>query len=166
MRELHQTISPLLREQTVPLAARLEFEVVYHSICGDIQRAEQAADRLRGAMRDEADARVLSGALCNIGVCYRLAGRIEDAEAVFLDLFDHSLKNGLLSRTSFALFALIRLYLSIGDIPRARVAMQKYESLPENGQDRHRTIDRLYFLVRLALEEGISKRPQLGTQRC
>jgi DNA-binding SARP family transcriptional activator/tetratricopeptide (TPR) repeat protein len=154
MAEIYQTIKPVLNEPGILPAVRLEFEVVYHSICGDMLRAEQAADTLRGAMRDEQDPRVLSGALCNIGVCYRLAGRLADAEAVFLELFDHSLKNGLTIRTTFALFALVRVYLQIGDIARARIAMQKYEALPENDQDRHRNRDRLYFLVRLALEEG------------
>jgi tetratricopeptide (TPR) repeat protein len=154
MTEIYDTVSPLLVHSEIARTVRLEFDVVYHSICGEIGRAEQAADQLRSVVRDEQDPRVLSGALCNIGVSYRLAGRVADAETVFLELLDQSLKNGLTIRTTFALFALVRVYLSTGDIVRARGAMQRFEALSENGQDRHRSADRLYFLVRLALEEG------------
>jgi len=145
---------PLLKHPTVAPETSLEVEMIYHSVCGDLQRAEQATDRLLGTVRDERDPRILSRALCNVGCAYRLAGRNEEAEAVFLRLLDLSIAQGLLGRISSACLGLVRLYLGWGDILRARTAMQKLEALTEGDQDFQRTTDRLYFSARLALEEG------------
>jgi hypothetical protein len=62
------------------------------------------------------------------------------------------LAHGILSRVSFAMMGLIRIYLTRGDIPRARTSMQKLDSLTED-QDFHRSGERHFFLTRLALEE-------------
>lgn len=154
MEELFQIMLPLLRKPTIPPVTRLEVEMIYHSTCGDMRKAEHATDRLLDVIHQERDPRTLSRALCNIGVAYRLAGRTDDAEAVFLELLEDSVRNGLVSRTSFAILALVRIYLARGDLPRARDAMQRLETLTAADQDIHRVADRLYFLVRLALEEG------------
>jgi len=154
MKELYLTMVPLLEHPTVALETSLEVEMIYHSICGDMQMAEQAADRLLGTVRDERDPRILSRALCNVGFAYRLAGRNEEAEALFLRLLDLSLTQGLKARVSFACLGLVRLYLGCGDILQARAAMQKLEALTEGDQDFQRTTDRLYFSARIALEEG------------
>src|SRR5450759_2822717 len=119
-----------------------------------MQKAEQAADQLLRAVRDERDSRTLSRALCNVGAAYRMAGRNDDAAAVVLEALDLTVAQGLVSRTSTAIFALIRIYVAGGDVPRARAAMQKLDALTGADQSLYRTADRLYFLARLALEEG------------
>jgi hypothetical protein len=83
-----------------------------------------------------------------------MAGRNDDAAAVVLEALDLTVAQGLVSRTSTAIFALIRIYVAGGDVPRARAAMQKLDALTEADQSLYRTADRLYFLARLALEEG------------
>lgn len=154
LRDLYLAMVPLLRDPMIAPATRLEVEMIYHSSCGDMQRAEQAADQLHRVIRAERDPRTLSGALCNVGAAYRRVGRTDDATAVFLEALDLAVKHGLVSRTSFAIFSLIRIYVAGGDLPRARAAMQKLEALPERDQSVHRIADRLYFLARLPLEEG------------
>ena len=86
MQELYLTIGPLLRHPTVGLETSLEVEMIYHSVCGDLQKADQAADRLLETLSHERDRRIISRALCNVGLTYRLAGRNQEAEAVFFDL--------------------------------------------------------------------------------
>jgi len=154
MEKLYLTLVPLLKNPTIPPATCLEVEMIYHSVCGDMQKAEQAADQLLRAVRDERDSRALSRALCNVGAAYRMAGRNDDAAAVVLEALDLTVAQGLVSRTSTAIFALIRIYVAGGDVPRARAAMQKLDVLTEADQSLYRTADRLYFLARLALEEG------------
>ena len=154
MKELYLTIVPLLEHPTVALETSLEVEMIYHSICGDLQRAQQAADRLLATVGDERDPRILSRALSNVGFAYRLAGRSEEAEALLVRLLDLSVTHGLLARISFACLGLIRLYLGCGEILQARTVMQRLEALTEGDQDFQRTTDRLYFSARLALEEG------------
>jgi DNA-binding SARP family transcriptional activator/tetratricopeptide (TPR) repeat protein len=154
MEQLYLTMLPLLEEPAIAPIARLEVEMIYHSVCGDMRLAEKATDQLRRVVRDERDQRTLSRALSNIGVAYRLAGRTDDAEAVFLELVDHSVAHGLVTRTSFAILSLIRVYLAAGDLRRARDAVCKLDALTGTDQDLHCTVDRLYMFARLALEEG------------
>jgi tetratricopeptide (TPR) repeat protein len=153
MEELYLILRPVLQNSIAP-ATRLEVEMVYHSTCGDMQKAEQATDQLLGAVRNEGDPRVLARALGNIGIAYRLAGRTDDAEAVFLKLLDHSVAHGLVSRTSFAILSLARVYLAAEDLPRAREIMQKLDVLTAGDQDQHLAGDRLYMSARVALNEG------------
>ena len=152
MNELYLAMGPLLGNPTIAPATSLEVEVIYHSTCGDMQKAEEAADRLLRIVRDERDPRTVSRALGNVGVAYRYAGRIDEAEAVFHELLDHSLAHGILGRVSFAMMGLIRVYLARGDVPRARTRMQELDALSED-QDFHRSGERHYFLAELALEE-------------
>jgi DNA-binding SARP family transcriptional activator/tetratricopeptide (TPR) repeat protein len=154
LRSLYLMIVPFLNDPGISPAIRLEVEMVYHSSCGDMQEAERGADQLRKIACEDRDPRTRSGALCNVGAVYRRAGRTDDATALFLEALELSIKHGLVGRTSFAIFALVRIYIANGEILRARAALQKLEGLAEVDQSVHRTADRLYFLARLALEEG------------
>jgi tetratricopeptide (TPR) repeat protein len=128
--------------------------MIYHSTYGDMRKAEEATDQLLSAVREEPDPRTRARALLNVGVAYRLAGRGQDAEAVLLEHLDYSVAHGLLSRTSFGLLALARVYLSAGDLPRTREVLQRLEALAGDDQDHHLAGDRLYMFARLALDEG------------
>jgi len=154
MQDLYTVIGPLLANSQIAPLTRFEVEMIYHSICGDIRTAEHATDRLLQATREERDALTLSRALGNIGVAYRLAGRQNDAEAIFLEVLDHSLEHGFVSRTTFATLSLVRLYLAAGDVQQARNAMNKLEAFSAVDQDLNCAADRLYLLARVALEEG------------
>jgi tetratricopeptide (TPR) repeat protein len=154
MEELYLTMGPLFESPKIATATRLEVEMIYHSTCGDMRRAEKATDQLLVAVDDEPDPRMRTRALLNVGVAYRLAGRGDDAEAVLLELLEYSVPHGLLGRASFALLALARVYLAAGDLPRAREAMQKLEALTGDEQDHHLAGDRNYMFARLALDEG------------
>lgn len=154
MEQLYLTMLPLLDDNAIAPVTRLEVEVIYHSICGDLKKAETATDHLLRAARDERDPGTRSRALSNVGVAYSLVGRTADAEAVFLEILDHALAHGFGSRASFACLAVARVYIAVGDFRRARGAMQKLDSVTGVDQDLHRATDRLYMLARLALEEG------------
>lgn len=154
MEELYLTMVPLLKNSRIAPAIRLEAEMIYHSTCGDMRRAEEATDQLLRAVRDEPDPRTRARALLNVGLAYRRAGRGQDAEAVLLELLDYSVAHGLVSRTSFGLLMLARVYLSAGDLPRTREVMQRLEALASDDQDHHLAGDRLYMFARLALDEG------------
>jgi DNA-binding SARP family transcriptional activator len=154
MEKLYLATEPILSNPTIAPACRLEVEVIYHSVCGESHKAEQAADELRRAVREERDPRTCSRALANVGVAYRRAGRADDAVAVFGEVIDLSIAHGFLSRTSVAILELVRFYLASGDVPRARAYMEKLESLPTTEEDLYNAKGRRFYLVRLALEEG------------
>jgi DNA-binding SARP family transcriptional activator/tetratricopeptide (TPR) repeat protein len=154
MEDLYLTIVSLTENSRIAPTTRLEAEMIYHSTCGDMGKAEEAADQLRRAVRDEPDLRIRARALLNVGIAYRHAGRAQDAEAVLLEHLDYTLAHGLLNRTSFGFLALARVYLAAGNLPRTRDTLQKLEALAGDDQDHHLAGDRLYMFARLALDEG------------
>jgi DNA-binding SARP family transcriptional activator/tetratricopeptide (TPR) repeat protein len=154
MEELYLMMRPLLENPSIAPAIRLEIQMIYHTICGDIERAEAAADQLLRVARNEPDLPMRARGLLNVGVAYRLAGRNDDAAAVLLELLDFSVARGYFSRSSFGFLALARVYLAAGDLPRTREVMQKLEALTCDQQDHHVTRDQLYMLARVALDEG------------
>jgi tetratricopeptide (TPR) repeat protein len=154
IREQYFALLPLFANPTVSQIVCLEFEMIYHSMCGDLGRAEQAADELRRAVRDECDPRTAARALSNIAMAYRFAGRIADHEAVLNELIDLSMSHGLANRILLAKLGLIRMYLYSGDIPRARSALAQLDAGVEPSQDFHSSNVRLYYDAIIALEEG------------
>ena len=152
--DLFVTMRPLLEDPQVGLVVRLEVEMIYHSMCGKASEAAIAADHLLEVVRNERNHVVRSRALGNVGIVFRLAGRKEEAEAIFIEVFEHAKIHGLVSRMSFAALSLCRLYLAAGQVARAKEAMQRVEHFAEGDQDLHRAADRLYFLARLAFEDG------------
>lgn len=154
IRELYLTLLPLFTNPTVSQIVCLEFEMIYHSMCGDMGKAEYAADELRRAVRCERDPRTAARALYNVGIAYRFAGRFADNEAVLNELIDLSMLHGLANRIRLARLSLIRLYLYSGNIPRARSVLAQLDAGVEPDQDFHSSNSRLYFAARLAFEEG------------
>lgn len=154
MRELYRRLSPLLVNPMTPPAMRFEIEMIFHSTCGDIGKAEEAADRLVELAREERDALSRMRALCNVGVAYRYAERLDDAEMALHEMLDIAMSYGLLTKTAFAYTGLIRIHLGRGNIAQARSAMQRLEALTEADQDRHHSSDRQLLQLRLAFEEG------------
>jgi DNA-binding SARP family transcriptional activator/tetratricopeptide (TPR) repeat protein len=154
MENLYVATAPILTHPTIAPACRLEVEVVYHSVCGDMQKAEQAADDLRRAVRDERDPRTRSRALSSVGTGYRRGGRTDDAVAVFNEAADLSFAHGFLTRMSVAILELVRLYLNSGNIPQARAYMNRLEPLAGADEDSYNCDGRHFYLTRLALAEG------------
>jgi DNA-binding SARP family transcriptional activator/tetratricopeptide (TPR) repeat protein len=154
MEKFYLATVPSLANPTIPPIYRLEVAVVYHSVCGEMLKAEQAADDLRSAARDERDPRMRSRALITVGTGYRLAGRTDDATAVFNETADFSFAHGFFVRMSVAILELVRLYLTRGDVPQARAYMNRLESLAGADADSYNSSGRLFYLTRLALAEG------------
>jgi tetratricopeptide (TPR) repeat protein len=154
MEKLYLATVPILADPTIPPTCRLEVAVIYHSVCGDMLKADQAADDLRRAVRDEGDPRTRVRALCAVGTGYRLAGRTDDAVAVLNEAVDLSFAHGFLSRMSVAIIELVRIYLTAGDVPRARAYMSRLESLAGDDVDFFNSHVRLFYLARLELAEG------------
>jgi len=154
MEELYLAMVPLLENPKIAATTRLEVEMIYHSTCGDVRRAERAADQLLVAVGDEPDPRLRARALLNVGTAYRIVGRVDDAEAVLLELVDYSMAHGYLNRASIATLALARVYLAAGDLPRTHATLQKLETFTGDEQDHLLSRDRLYMFTRLALDEG------------
>lgn len=154
MGELYKTIVPLLNDNAVPPATRSEIDMVFHSVCGDVDKAAQATERFLEVVRAEQNALTFSRALGNAAVAHRLGGRRDEAERLFIEGLNHAIAHGLTTRTVFAAHSLVRLYLAAGDIQRARQMMQQAELGAQPAQDVHLVADHLYLTARISLEDG------------
>jgi len=162
MEELYKIILPFLRHQTVPPMTRLEFEMIFHSVCGDVEKAADTTKEFLESARAEMNPMRFSQAIGNAAVAYRLGGRKQEAEALFLEAMDHAIAHGLTNRASFAGYSLVRLYLAAGDIVEARRTMERADLISHPGEDVHLVADRMYLSARISLEEGKIERAASG----
>jgi DNA-binding SARP family transcriptional activator/tetratricopeptide (TPR) repeat protein len=154
MNQLYRTIRPLLGDPIVPPASRFEIDMVFHSVCGDVDKATEATKHFLEIARADRNLLTFSRALGSAAVAHRLGGRREVAEKLFIEALDHSIAHGLTARASFAAYSLVRLYLAAGDIRHARQMMERADLITQSAEDVHLIADKLYLTARISLEEG------------
>jgi tetratricopeptide (TPR) repeat protein len=154
MKELYQAIRPLLGDPVVTPASRFEIDMVFHSVCGDVDEANEATKKFLEAARSDRNLLTFSRALGNAAVAHRLGGRKEVAEKLFSEALDHSIAHGLTARASFAAYSLVRLYLAGGDVRQARRMLNRAELIAQSAEDVHIVADKHYLTARISLEEG------------
>jgi tetratricopeptide (TPR) repeat protein len=154
MKEVYETIVPLVDSSRSKSYVGLEIDMVFHSTCGDMGKLVAATRAFLAAVRNETNALTLSRGLVNAATAYRLAGERDEAETLLREALDHALTHGASSRAVFARYALVRLYLAAGNISEARESLDGAERLADFGEDVHLITDRNYLQARVALEEG------------
>lgn len=154
MKQLYRTIRPLFGDPVVPPASRFEIDMVFHSVCGDADKAAEATKQFLEVARADRNLLTFSRALGNAAVAHRLGGRREVAEKLFIEALDHSIAHGLTARASFAAYSLVRLYLAAGDVRQARRMMERADLITQSAEDVHLVADKHYLTARISLEEG------------
>jgi tetratricopeptide (TPR) repeat protein len=154
MKQLYQTILPLLDDPIVPPTSRFEIDMVFHSVCGDVERATEATAQFLESARADRNLLTFSRALGNAAVAHRLGGRGEVAERLFIEALDHSIAHGLAARATFAAYSLVRLYLAAGDVRQARRIITRADHIAQSAEDVHLVADKHYLTARILLEEG------------
>jgi tetratricopeptide (TPR) repeat protein len=128
--------------------------MIFQSVCGDIEKASHATMKFLDAVRAERDFLTFSRALGNAAIAHRLAGRKDEAEALFLEALEHATTHGLSTRAYWTAYSLVRLYLAAGETGKAARAIERAELIGHAGEDVHYAADRLYLSARLAFENG------------
>jgi tetratricopeptide (TPR) repeat protein len=154
MKHLYRTILPLFDDPIVPPASRFEIDMVFHSVCGDVEKATEATAQFLEVARADRNLLTFSRALGNAAVAHRLGGRREAAEKLFIEALDHSIAHGLTARATFAAYSLVRLYLDAGDVRQARRMMQQADHVAQYAEDVHLVADKHFLTARISLEEG------------
>lgn len=154
MKQLYRTIHPLFDDPIVPPASRFEIDMVFHSVCGDVEKATEATARFLEVARADRNLLTFSRALGSAAVAHRLGGRREAAERLFIEALDHSIAHGLTARATFAAYSLVRLYLAAGDVRQARRMMERADHIAQSAEDVHLIADNHYLTARISLEEG------------
>ena len=159
---IYQTIKPVLSNPEVSQLHLSEIEMVYQTLCGNVNEAMTAMRSFVGFVRDNPNPFVVARGLLNAGIACRFAGRNDDAIALFSESIDYSAARGLYNPAAATSQALVRLFLASGDDLQARREMVRGEQFVRQGGDPQTKVDRLYLLARLALREGhISEAVQL-----
>jgi len=154
VRRIYHTIEPVLTDPDVNQLELSEIEMVYQTLCGNVNEAMHGMRKFLGSIRAEQNPLILARGLGNAGVACRFAGRNEDAIALFLESLDYSIAHGLHNRATITAYCLVRLFLASGDGLGARRTMDRTERFAHRGEDLQLGADRLYLLARLALHEG------------
>jgi ATP/maltotriose-dependent transcriptional regulator MalT len=154
MKKLYQTILPLFDNPMVPSASRFEVDMIFHSVCGDVEKATEATTQFLEVARADRNLLTFSRALGNAAVAHRLGGRGEVAERLFIEALDHSIAHGLTARATFAAYSLVRLYLASGDVRQARHMMERADHVAQFAEDVHLVADKHFLTARISLEEG------------
>ena len=80
MPKVHRIIEALAADVTENTAGILEARIVYHTLCGSLNKAIETADMLIGLQRSKDDQGDLFRYLCNASVTYRTAGHFAHAK--------------------------------------------------------------------------------------
>jgi len=134
--------------------ARLEAEMVYHSIRGDGSRGIAAARALVEVARESKDPIRLARALGNAANSYRINGSVRDAETCLNEALDLSLKHHLMERAVIAMQQLVKLRLAVGEVSLARSILEQSKALPSASENLVTSVEQRMLEVRVALNEG------------
>ena len=109
MLKVYDAVESLGRDPSVRAAARLQATVVYHTVCGDLDTAVDAARLLVAEERKCGITGNLFRSLCNAAVSLRTAGLFEEAE----DFLQEALSVGRQHKTDLALPLALHLLASM-----------------------------------------------------
>lgn len=151
MPNVYELIDRLSQHKGVTTAARLEAAVVYHTVCGDLDTALQAARALVAEERNSDNTGNLFRSLCNAAVPLRTAGLFDEAESALLEALSVAKEH----KTDLALPLALHLLASMA-LERGRTddATRWYESLkcrPGKRHDKYHIIEIRALGARLAL---------------
>jgi len=163
--ELYFAVEPLLAAPEVDQMARMEVEMVYHSVCGDPATAIEAADRLADAARSQSDPVVCARALLNCAHAYRLNNNVDKARVKLSAALTYCIEQKLESHLRDVYISIVSLDLFCGEVAQARVALAKAETFPLPRSDVRWINDLVFERVRMFLAEGNIEQAAVAVQQ-
>jgi DNA-binding SARP family transcriptional activator len=154
MPAVYRVIDGLSHNKTVTTAARSEATVVYHTVCGDLDTALQAARALVAEERKSGNTGELFRSLCNASVPLRTAGLFDEAEDALLEALSVAQKHKTDLARPLAMHQLVSLAFERG---LTDDAYRWYELLKDSQprmHGKHRIMEIDAVGARLALLEG------------
>jgi hypothetical protein len=95
LKRAYFAVRPLLNDSTVDFRARLQIEVVYNTMCGDLRRAATLAKERVSFERMEGTPFTVANALSDLGFVLRRAGPNEEIEATLREAYDFAIQHRL-----------------------------------------------------------------------
>jgi tetratricopeptide (TPR) repeat protein len=140
--------------------AYLEAEMVYHTVCGSLERAIEATESLLAIKRTKKDDGDLFRHLCNASIPYRTAGRFENAASCLREAAAIAEAHNLPRSLGRALPMLAHLALERGDMDEARSIHQQIARHATESDDINDSLDAGAIALRIALADGDLARAQ------
>ncbi|MGZ3492825.1 MAG: ATP-binding protein [Gemmatimonadaceae bacterium] len=88
-------VRPLLDDSSVDFRSRLQIEVIYNTMCGDLRRAVGVAKERVSAERKEGTPRMLANALSDLAFVLRRTGPDEEIDATLREAYDFTIQHKL-----------------------------------------------------------------------
>jgi DNA-binding SARP family transcriptional activator/tetratricopeptide (TPR) repeat protein len=144
-------IEVLSSEASPNLAALFEAQVVFHTVCGDLNVAIDSCEKLIAVQRQQGASSDMYRALTNASVTYRAVGAFQQAEQYLLEVVEISRQHRSLASLSRALTMLAHMAVERGDRGAANLYFERVKEQPESVEDVHDALDRGALGARLAL---------------
>jgi len=158
----YHLIEELAASPSVSISARLEASMVYHTMCGALPIALDAAQRLITNERARGNCGDLSRRLCNAALVFRTAGLFDDATRLLLECEELGVKHRLDSARAHPLPILAHMAFDRGDTAYARTCYEKLLAGDLQYENPTVKLDIASIGARLAL---LDKNPVLARKR-
>jgi DNA-binding SARP family transcriptional activator len=144
------TIKPLLTESTVDLRSRLQVEVVYNAMCGDLMEAVRLAKGRVAFERAEARPLLLANALTDLAFVLRRTGPDEEISSVLQEAYDIAIQSKLFAAARDCAERMLAFLFDSG-YPGVETWMQRANESHGDGISVRTTFSVNAYLVRIAL---------------
>ena len=151
MRSIYSEVSSIWSSMHVTDALRLRAEMVYHCVCGDLDRGLSSARSILEDKRANGNIGEIFSALLNAGSAFRTAGLFFEAEQSIREAQSIAERHGLAVCSSTAIENLAHLFLELGETEKVRACysmLSQQYSRREGENSAHRVQS---VAVRLAL---------------
>lgn len=149
-----KVIEALANHNGVAIQAVLESRMVYHTVCGDPQKAVEAAEQLVSMQRSTRDRADLFRYLCNASVTYRAVGLFDHSRQCLVEAVSISTSHRSHRSLCRALPMLAHLALERDQLDEATEWFLKVREQPFPKEDTFATFDLKSIGARLALASG------------
>jgi tetratricopeptide (TPR) repeat protein len=125
MDTIYESLKEILLSQDITEPARLEVQMIFHTMRGDIRDATGYAERFVNAIMPSASVNRIVVSLTNAGDVYRLAGGLGQARALYEEALDVAKSHRCFDLAATAVLEIVRLSMESGDVPQARARMNQ-----------------------------------------
>jgi len=154
---MHQTFD-LLRDLAVQADVErvnwLEVSMVYHTSCGDLPTAVQAAAELIVLRRESGNIGETFRALCNGAITFRVAGQFEETEKALMEAVNIALEHRIHPALHRVYPTLANFALERGNLEDAERSLAEMRRYPVPDSDKFTPLEIRAVAVRIALLRG------------
>ncbi len=151
---IYSELIPVISELPASDETRLEIEMIYHTMRGDINRAVGLAEAFVLGIRSSGNVNRTCWALANSADVFYLAGESGKAEAALRDALDISATHRCFRLAKAMSFHIARMFMDRGDTTRARRELERFTNLDDVEEDPLAAEKIRNLEAQLLIEEG------------